>query len=74
MSPYDFAVVYTGLGNKDLAVSYLEKAFQERHISMHYLNVDRHWLFRSLNSDPRFQAILRRMNFPSQNDNTKPTP
>lgn len=67
VSPYDFAVVYTGLGNKDLAVKYLEKAFQERHISMHYLYVDRRWLFRSLNSDPGFQSILRRMNFPQQN-------
>jgi TolB-like protein/DNA-binding winged helix-turn-helix (wHTH) protein len=72
VSPYDFAVVYTGLGNKDLAVKDLEKAFHERYISMHYLNVDRHWLFRSLRSDPRFQAILRRMNFPPQNDNTSP--
>ncbi|HEX5412840.1 MAG TPA: winged helix-turn-helix domain-containing protein [Terriglobia bacterium] len=66
VSPYDFAVVYTGLGDKDLAVMHLEKAFQERYIAMHYLNVDRHWLFRSLSSDPRFQSILRRMNFPRQ--------
>ncbi|HXH48488.1 MAG TPA: winged helix-turn-helix domain-containing protein [Terriglobia bacterium] len=66
VSPYEFAVVYTGLGNKDLAVKYLEKAFQERYISMHYLFVDRRWLFRSLSSDPRFQSILRRMNFPRE--------
>ena len=66
VSPYDFAVVYTGLGDKDLAVMHLEKAFQERYIAMHYLNEDRHWLFRSLNSDARFQSILRRMNFPQE--------
>jgi Tfp pilus assembly protein PilF len=66
VSPYDFAVVYTGLGDKDLATQHLEKAFQERYISMHYLNVDRHWLFRSLSSDPRFQSIQRRMNFPQE--------
>jgi TolB-like protein/DNA-binding winged helix-turn-helix (wHTH) protein/Tfp pilus assembly protein PilF len=66
VSPYDFAVVYTGFGDKELATQYLENAFQERYIGMHYLYVDQHWLFRSLLSDPRFQSILRRMNFPQE--------
>lgn len=68
VSPYDFAVVYTGLGDKDLAVKNLEKAFQERYIAMHYLNVEQYCIFRSLRSDPRFLSILRRMNFPQQRE------
>jgi len=30
VSPLDFAFIYTGLGDKEQALSYLEKAYQER--------------------------------------------
>jgi len=63
VSPYMLATVYAGLGEKDKAFDYLEKAYQERSSDLPYflradLRVD------SLRSDPRFQDLLRRMNFP----------
>jgi tetratricopeptide (TPR) repeat protein len=63
VSPYMIATVYAGLGDKNKAFEYLEKAYQERSSDLPYflkadLRVD------SLRSDPRFQELLRRMNFP----------
>jgi TolB-like protein/DNA-binding winged helix-turn-helix (wHTH) protein/tetratricopeptide (TPR) repeat protein len=63
VSPYMIATVYAGLENKDKAFEYLEKAFQERSSDLSYflradLRMDR------LRSDPRFQDLMRRMNFP----------
>jgi adenylate cyclase len=63
VSPYMIATVYSGLGEKDKAIEFLEKAYQERSSDLPYflkadLRID------SLRSDPRFQDLLRRMNFP----------
>ena len=63
VSPYMIATVYTSLGDKDKAFEYLEKAYQERSSDLPYflradLRVD------NLRSDPRFQDLMRRMNFP----------
>ena len=64
VSPYMIATVYVSLGQKDKAFEYLEKAYQERSPDLPYflradLRMD------SLRSDPRFQDLLRRMNFPT---------
>ena len=60
---YGIALVHAGLGEKDQAFEWLDKTYEERDIGM-YLPEDRP---RSdpLRSDPRFQDLLRRMNFPS---------
>ena len=63
LSPYMIATVYASLGHKDDAFEYLEKAYQERSSDLPYflkadLRMD------SLRSDPRFQDLMRRMNFP----------
>ena len=63
ISPYMIATVYASLGEEDKAFEYLEKAYQERSSDLPYflradLRID------SLRSDPRFQNLLRRMNFP----------
>ena len=51
-----------GLGDNDQAISWLQQAADERDGQMAFLNT---WfLFDPLRSDPRFQALLRRMNFP----------
>jgi serine/threonine protein kinase/Flp pilus assembly protein TadD len=59
VSTYDVAIVCAGLGDKDQAFQWLEKAFQER---AHYL-VHIKWepRFENLHSDPRFQNLLRRI-------------
>jgi len=63
VSPYMIATIYASLGEKDRAFKYLEKAYQERSSDLPYflkadLRMD------SLRSDPRFQDLMRRMNFP----------
>jgi serine/threonine-protein kinase len=60
VSPYHMAYVYTGLGEADRAMDFLERAFEERAGSVY--GIKGSFLFTSLRSLPRFQALLRRMN------------
>jgi TolB-like protein len=62
VSPYDIAVIHVALGEKDQAFEWLEKAYQERAAPIVVLKVDPR--LDPLRSDPRFQGLLRRMNFP----------
>jgi hypothetical protein len=59
VSPYQLALVYAGLGEKEHAFESLEKAKVERSTLLTYLKMDPR--FDSLRSDPRFQDLLRRM-------------
>lgn len=52
------AEIYLGLGDKDQAFPWLEKAIDERDLEVN-LKGDPH--FQSLRSDPRFSSLLRRM-------------
>jgi len=63
VDPYKIAIVYAGLSDKERALAWLEKAYNERSSFMSQLKVDA--FFDNLRSDPRFQDLLRRMNFPS---------
>src|SRR5712671_469643 len=63
VDPGDFAIDYLRLGDKEHALNLFERGFGEKSVSMQYLRVDPGW--DSVRSDPRFQDILRRMNFPS---------
>ena len=56
------ARVHLGLGEKEKALSFLERACKDRDISLVSLKVG--WIYDPLRSDPRFQDLLRRMNFP----------
>ena len=57
--PYFFASVYTGLGDKDQAFAYLEKAYDVSHPGLALVNVDPK--FDPLRSDPRFADLVRRI-------------
>jgi TolB-like protein len=50
------------LGEKDQAFAWLEKAYETHSGGMHQLKVEPAW--DPLRDDPRFQDLLRRMNFP----------
>jgi tetratricopeptide (TPR) repeat protein len=58
-SPFDIAVVYVGLGDRDQAFEWLEKAYDERTRPMLSLKVNPR--LDPLRSDPRFVALMRRM-------------
>lgn len=55
-----YAIIYIGLGDKDLAIELLEKAYEERSSWLIYIKV--HPFYDSLRSDPRFIALLKKMN------------
>ncbi len=57
---YNFAMIYNGLGEKDEALNYLEKSFQEREVQMSFIKVDTRW--DELRAEPRFVEIIKEMN------------
>jgi TolB-like protein/Tfp pilus assembly protein PilF len=61
VSPYDIAIIYTALGEKDLAIVWLEKAYEDRAVRLLEL-VDP--AFDGLRFDPRFQDLVQRIGFP----------
>jgi TolB-like protein/Tfp pilus assembly protein PilF len=62
VSGFLFAEAYVGLGQRDQAITWLERAYEDHDQWMVFANsypgLDR------LRSEPRFQALLRRMQFP----------
>ncbi|MGB6864937.1 MAG: protein kinase [Candidatus Aminicenantaceae bacterium] len=62
VSPVDLAMLHVGLDNNEQAIEYLEIAYEEHADRMSWIKVNP--VFDPLRSDPRFQAILQRMNFP----------
>ena len=59
VSPYHFVLIYTGLGESDLAFEWLEKAFEERTARLTGELSER--VFDRFRSDPRFQHLVRRI-------------
>jgi serine/threonine-protein kinase len=62
VSSYRVAEIYVGLGDNDLALEWLQKAFEEHARFLVYLKVEPR--LDPLRPDPRFQDLVRRMNFP----------
>ena len=61
-SPFGTAILYAQLGEKSKALDSLERAFEQRSLSMTELAIEPS--FDPLRPDPRFQALLRRLNLP----------
>ena len=55
-----FALIYQGLGKRDQAFDWLEKATEEPHCLLLELHASP--IFDSLHSHPRYKALLRKMN------------
>ncbi|MDH4218821.1 MAG: protein kinase [Candidatus Aminicenantes bacterium] len=60
IAAYPIARVYAGLGEEDLVLEWLEKSIERREPLIVRLNVDP--IFDSLCSNPRFKALLKKMN------------
>ena len=59
---HTIATLYAALNQKDQALTWLEKGFEQRALWLIWLESDP--TFAPVRSDPRFQDLLRRMNFP----------
>jgi TolB-like protein/Flp pilus assembly protein TadD/predicted Ser/Thr protein kinase len=64
VSAYDIAIVYTGLGERDRALEWLSKAYDQHAGFMVYVYLDPR--LQSLRGDPRFEDLLHRMGFSNQ--------
>ena len=62
--PTSYGVIYAGLGENALALAALEKAFAVRDTRMTVMRDDRRWS-RTLADEPRYRAVMARMNFPA---------
>jgi DNA-binding winged helix-turn-helix (wHTH) protein/TolB-like protein/lipoprotein NlpI len=60
VSPFYIAVIYTGLGEKELACDWLEKAHEDKSWWMATLKANPQ--LDSLRREPRFQDLLKKMN------------
>jgi TolB-like protein/Tfp pilus assembly protein PilF len=63
VAPYNVAVIYVGLGEKDEAFAWLNRAYEERSYTLaEYLTTDAR--LDTLHSDPRFAELVRRIGLP----------
>lgn len=61
--PLRFAIIYAGLGQKDQAFEWLNKAYEELDLLLIYIKVSP--FFDPLRNDPRFAALLERLHLAS---------
>jgi len=62
VSSYDVATIYAGLGESDKALSWLDKAVEERSDLLVYVQVDPR--FDALHKDPRFIKLVEKVGLP----------
>jgi tetratricopeptide (TPR) repeat protein len=61
VAPFNLALAYLGLGDRTRAVDYLEQAYAASSEFLVWLKIDR--IYDPLRSDPRFMALMKRLNF-----------
>ncbi|MEW6213193.1 MAG: winged helix-turn-helix domain-containing protein [Acidobacteriota bacterium] len=59
--PKHIALVYAGLGEKDEMFEWLEKAYEDRDISLTFIKVEPRW--DPYRADPRFENLMKRVGF-----------
>jgi tetratricopeptide (TPR) repeat protein len=58
---YAIALIYAGLGDKDKAITWLRRAYEDRSTGMAFLRTDPE--LSNLHADPRFEDLSRRISF-----------
>ena len=61
VAPFNLALVYLGLGDHTRALDYLEQAYAASSELLVWLKIDR--IYDPLRSEPRFIALMKRLNF-----------
>jgi len=61
-SPFEIAVFYTELGNRDQAFIWLDTAYREREFQMESLKTN--FALGPLRSDPRFADLVKKVGLP----------
>jgi serine/threonine-protein kinase len=62
VAPFDVALIYAGLGDKNATFEWLDKAYEDRSSWFTWMAVDAR--FDGVRGDPRFRDLLRRMKIP----------
>jgi tetratricopeptide (TPR) repeat protein len=62
VTPYGMALIFAGLNDRERAIHWLQKAYEDRSHWLVWLDLDPR--FDNVRSDPRFADLLRRMHFP----------
>jgi Flp pilus assembly protein TadD len=62
VSAANVALIYAGLGEKDQAFAWLDKAYEQRAFQLQWIKLDPRW--DNLRSDSRFQDLFRRIGLP----------
>jgi len=61
VAPVEIALIYAGLGDRDAAFEWLEKAFVERNA---FIREIRFQQYAKLRPDPRFEGLVKRVGLP----------
>jgi eukaryotic-like serine/threonine-protein kinase len=59
VSPYEIAIIYAGLGERELVFEWLERAFEDRSSWLTFLKVEPS--FDNFRSDPRYTDLVKRV-------------
>jgi eukaryotic-like serine/threonine-protein kinase len=60
-SPYDIAMYFIHAGEKEEAITWLEKAVEDLDVRLYFLDIDPEW--QSMHRDERFLKLLKKMGF-----------
>lgn len=63
VTAYGIALVHAGLGHKDEAFGWLDRAFEERSHWLVWLRLDPRW--KNLREDPRFATLIEKIKYPT---------
>jgi uncharacterized protein YpiB (UPF0302 family) len=63
VSPYNIAQMCARLEQKEQAIAWLERAYNERDSKLTYIKIDP--AFDAIRSDPRFQQLVQRLGMPA---------
>jgi len=64
VAPFNLALVYLGLGDRARALDYLEQAYAASSELLVWLKIDK--IYDPLRSEPRFIALMTKLNFPNR--------